>query len=152
MYYGQTVQGRPILCIEVAEECGDDISINTCILYWGKTTTVKDIQRSCENLKNMGVVYFRMSCVEFCTVSTTGGRSCLKSLSQALVHSSFCGKLMDYNWRKQVRSVHLCSWLTPQAKRVPPIKPTCVQLGCSATSQALIPLSHFTVCWMIDLK
>ena len=77
----------------------------------------------------------------------------LRRVSHSLTNC--CGTLMEYSWRKQVQSVHLCSWLAPQAKRavesesnyssvvpygvyisavcctVPPIIQTCVQLGCA---------------------
>ena len=31
VYYGKTVQDRPKVCIEVAQECDDDISIGTIL-------------------------------------------------------------------------------------------------------------------------
>ena len=48
-----------------------------------------------ENLKNVSVICIVMSCVEFRTVSPTGGSSCLNSQTLMLVHSSFCENLMD---------------------------------------------------------
>ena len=71
--------------------------------------------------------------VEFRTVSPSGSRSCLNSQMQTLVPSSFCGKLMDYNWRKQVRSVHLRSWLTPQESNYVSLHLSCITVGYSAT-------------------
>ena len=35
VYCGQTVQDRPIVCVEVEQECGDEISIGTIFYLLG---------------------------------------------------------------------------------------------------------------------
>ena len=156
----------------------DALAEQPCILDEGQKTFATVIQQSYMNLKNLVAIYFGMSCVAFRTVSPTSGRSRSNSQMQTLVPSSFCGKLMDYSWRKQVQRVHLCSWLTPQDKRAVqreqtillwcPMWSTSQLYACSAIdntnmrstwlyttpSQALLPFWHsaVAVCSMTDLK
>ena len=100
----------------------DAFAEQSCILNKGQKTFVIVIQQSLRIW-----VSFTLGWVASCFTQSHQPVVVLVWIHtrQCWFNHSCCEDLMDYSLRKQVPGVHLCSWLTPRAKRAVQRKSNC---------------------------